>query len=232
MYVRIDAASEKLGADFRKQEENYKDEYLTLLEESVAQYQHTISSLQAEYAETNNILSELKQKTNSAIEAAKREEEKKIKQYFYCLQLSDVDKIEIQRLLEIKPYFRNPEPIAKIIWKTYYEKSFNDLIGRILPLDSSIGIYRITNMENQMCYIGQSVDLRERLKTHIKAGLGINATNNKLYTAMQEYGVENFTYEIMENCERNQLNDREKFWIEYYQSNSYGLNSTGGGART
>lgn len=106
------------------------------------------------------------------------------------------------------------------------------MIGRILPLDSSIGIYRITNMENQMCYIGQSVDLRERLKTHIKAGLGINATNNKLYTAMQEYGVENFTYEIMENCERNQLNDREKFWIEYYQSNSYGLNSTGGGART
>lgn len=232
MYSRIDAASEKLGADYRKYQEEYEDEYLSLLEDNVEIFKKQINVLKNEYDITSNKLQELKQKTDMAIEAAKREEEKKTKQYFYCLQLSEVDTVEIERLINIKPYFRNPEPIAKIIWKMYYEKSFNDLIGRILPTTSSIGIYRITNKENQMCYIGQSVDLKERLKTHIKAGLGIGATNNKLYTSMQQYGVENFTYEILEICERSQLNDREKFWIDYYQSNSYGMNSTGGGART
>lgn len=232
MYNKLDLASEKLGADFRKQEEEYQDEYLLLLEENVSLFKEQIDALKTEYQETSEQLEDLKKKTSMAIEAAKREEEKKTKEQFYCLQLSDIDKIEIQRLLDITPYFRNSEPIAKIIWKVYYESAFNDLIGRILSTTSTIGIYKITNVENQMCYIGQSVDLKERLKTHIKAGLGIGGSNNALYTSMRKNRVENFTYEILEICERSKLNEREKFWIEYYQANTYGLNSTGGGART
>lgn len=232
MYNKLDLASEKLGADYRKQEEQYQDEYLLLLEENARLFKERINDLKTEYQETSNKLEDLKKKASMAIEAAKRDQEKKTKEYFYCLQLSDVDKIEIQRLLDIVPYFRNSEPIAKIIWKVYYESAFNDLIGRILPQSSTIGIYKITNIENQMCYIGQSVDIKERLKTHIKAGLGIGGSNNPLYTAMRKFRVENFTYEVIELCERSQLNEREKFWIEYYQANTYGLNSTGGGART
>lgn len=231
MYSKLDLASEKLGADFRKQEEEYKDEYLLLLEENVSIFKDKIDALKVEYQETSNRLEDLKKKTSMVIEAAKRDEEKKNKEYFYCLQLSDIDKTEIQRLIDITPYFRNSEPIAKIIWKVYYENAFNNLIGRILSPTDTIGIYKITNIENQMCYIGQSVDLKERLKTHIKAGLGIGGSNNALYTSMRKYRVENFTYEILEYCERSLLNDREKFWIDYYQANTYGLNSTGGGAR-
>lgn len=231
MYTKLDLASEKLGADFRKQEEEYQDEYLLLLEENASIFKEQIDALKAEYQETSEQLEDLKKKTSMAIEAAKREEEKKTKEYFYCLQLSDIDKTEIQRLIDITPYFRNSEPIAKIIWKVYYESAFNDLTGRIIKPSSTIGIYKITNIENQMCYIGQSVDLKERLKTHIKAGLGIGGSNNALYTSMRKNRVENFTYEILEYCERSALNEREKFWIDYYQANVYGLNSTGGGAR-
>lgn len=49
---------------------------------------------------------------------------------------------------------RDSEPINKVIWKVYYEKPCNDMIGRILGNKKRSGIYKITNIENKMCYIG------------------------------------------------------------------------------
>ena len=54
-----------------------------------------------------------------------------------------------------------------------------------LSFKEKIEIAKITNKENGMCYIGQSVNLADRLRAHIKAGLGIDSSNNKLYTAMK-----------------------------------------------
>lgn len=64
-----------------------------------------------------------------------------------------------------------------------------------------------------MCYVGQAANIADRWKTHIKRGLGAEPlVNNKLYPAMIKYGVENFTFEIIEECERNKLNEREDYW--------------------
>jgi hypothetical protein len=69
------------------------------------------------------------------------------------------------------------------------------------------------------------------MKQHIKAGLGIGASaTNKLYQSMLEYGVHNFTFELLEECPKEQLNEKEVFWIETYQSNKFGLNTTKGGS--
>lgn len=120
---------------------------------------------------------------------------------------------------------RNPEVLNKLIWKTYFERPTSDLINRIIGVNKIItGIYKITNNLNSKVYIGQSVDISTRLKAHIKAGLGIDSSNNKLYTEMKDIGVENFSFEIIEECERAQLNERERFWIEYYQSTDFGYN--------
>jgi hypothetical protein len=53
-----------------------------------------------------------------------------------------------------------------------------------------------------LCYIGQSVNIKERFREHIKCGLGIGTSNNKLYSAMKREGVENFIFEIIETCDR------------------------------
>ena len=56
------------------------------------------------------------------------------------------------------------------------------------------------------------MDLRDRWSTHIKTGLGAETpTRNKLYPAMLAFGVENFTFEVLEECSSEQLNEREKF---------------------
>ena len=93
------------------------------------------------------------------------------------------------------------------------------------------GIYKLTNTKNQKIYIGQAVDIGTRWKDHIKAGLGIDTPNNMLYSAMMEDGVENFTFEVLEECGRSHLNDREKYYIAFYRSQEWGYNMSRGGAR-
>jgi hypothetical protein len=98
---------------------------------------------------------------------------------------------------------RDKEPLNKIIWKCYYEKPTTDLIGRVIGLGISTGIYKITEIASGKCYVGQSVNIAERFKQHIKRGLGAETpTKNKLYPAMQAIGIENFTFELIEECSR------------------------------
>jgi len=100
------------------------------------------------------ILNDLKEKVNAAVQANIREEEIRNKDNFYRLELSELDIQEIKKLREIEPYLRDSKPLNKVIWKVYYEHPFNLLIGRILGAGRHSGIYKITNLENKMCYIG------------------------------------------------------------------------------
>lgn len=92
-----------------------------------------------------------------------------------------------------------------------------------------IGIYKITNNINNNCYIGQSVYIEERWKEH-KSKYNWERENKKpLYLAFQKYGLENFSFEIIEECEPEQLNLKEQYWIDYYNSYNNGYNMTSGG---
>jgi hypothetical protein len=69
----------------------------------------------------------------------------------------------------------------------------------------------------------------DRWKQHIKCGLGIDTpAQNKLYKAMLKDGVTNFTFELLEQCDRQLLNDKERFYINLYQAYEFGYNSTSG----
>ena len=93
-----------------------------------------------------------------------------------------------------------------------------------------IGIYKITNKINGHCYIGQSVDINRRWQSHRK-NYGIES-NISLYQAFNKYGLDNFSFEIVEECSIEELNDKEKFYIEYFQSYINGYNMTKGGEGT
>lgn len=86
-----------------------------------------------------------------------------------------------------------------------------------------IGIYKITNKENNLCYIGQSKNLEKRLHSHM-----CSYEDSEIDKAIRENPF-NFTYEIIENCKEEELNDREIYWIEYYNSYYHGYNETKGG---
>lgn len=94
------------------------------------------------------------------------------------------------------------------------------------------GIYKITNLVNQKSYIGQSRRIEVRWKEEQAASQNVNsvAYNYLLSRAFRKYGLDNFSFEIIEVCNKEELNDREKYWIKYYHSfGSDGYNQTPGG---
>ena len=220
---KMNQAAEIMSKKYHDMEEVAKNEYKIALEDCVSSFQQQITAKQNELLKVNKKLSDLAAKLTSAVEAAKRAEELRIKQDFYRLQLSQADIEEITRLREVTPYLRDSEPLNKVIWKVYYEKPYTDLIGRVVGTGTHTGIYKITNIENQMCYIGQAANIADRWKQHIKRGIGAETpTRNKLYPAMLELGVENFTFEIVEECERSKLNEREDYWQKFFHAKDFG----------
>lgn len=187
-------------------------------------------SKQLEIQELEKILDNYKAKQDAYIAAQIREQEKEEKEEFYKIQISDSDLIEVNRIREIIPYFRTARPLCKAIWESYYRNPTNDLLSRIGAVDGATGIYMITNTKNGKPYIGQARNLNERLKTHIKSGLGIDTPNAYLYTEMTRDGVENFTFEILETCEVEQLNEREIYYIDFYKTQEFGNNEKAGGS--
>lgn len=103
------------------------------------------------------------------------------------------------------------------------------LCNNVLGTNIVSGIYKITNQETNECYIGQAVDVAKRWKDHAKCGLGIDTpANNQLYQAMKEYGLHSFSFELLENCSKEDLNEKEQKYIDIYQSYDYGYNQNKG----
>lgn len=174
-------------------------------------------------------IDKIKSSLSAGVEARLREQQKKDKINFYKLSINDADLADVKMLENLKASFHKPVVLSKLIWTQYFQKQMTELCDRVLGKKTICGIYKITNLNSEQCYIGQSVDVSKRWKDHCKCGLGIEASaTNKLYNNMQKNGVWNFSFELLEECSRNLLNEKERFWIEMYQSDKFGLNTTKG----
>ena len=170
-------------------------------------------------------LESLQSAVNAAVELNKKQQEQEDYNDYHRLQLSEQDILDIHKLyevsLELSPQARTA--INKVIWKIYYEKPYSDLIGRVIGNTPKMGIYKLTNMNNQMCYVGQAVNIGDRWKTHIKCAIGAEEhSDNKLYNAMSGCGPWKFTFEIIEECTRDKLNQKEDYWQNFYHAKDYG----------
>lgn len=94
-------------------------------------------------------------------------------------------------------------------------------------------IYKITNTLNNKIYIGQTIkSVEKRFQQHKNNSNKPYFSQIVLYKAFNKYGIENFICEEIEQVENNLLDEREKYWIEYYDSFFNGYNSTLGGRAT
>ena len=89
-------------------------------------------------------------------------------------------------------------------------------------------VYKITNIKNGKMYIGKTeLTIKERFQQHCRDSKKIEKNNRPLYKAMNKYGVESFVVEELE--ETNFPEEREKYWIEFYNTFKNGYNATIGG---
>ena len=209
--------------------EQYSNTIDKCYETKEKEFELKIQQIREERESVENQLSQIKTVYEAATAARIREKEDQTKRMFYQLQIPKTQISDMTKLEEWKRELNDPSIVSKIIWSSYVIKPASDLCNRVLGTSAVCGIYKITNILTGDIYIGQSVNIADRWKNHIKCGLGIDASStNKLYNNMQEYGVWNFTFEILQKCSRDKLNEKERFWIEMYQSNKVGLNVTKG----
>ena len=91
-------------------------------------------------------------------------------------------------------------------------------------------IYKITNTINGKSYIGQTIqNVKERFYQHCATKCSKVVSNMAIHRAIKKYGKSNFTVEVIEEIDSTNLNDRERYWIKYYNSYNNGYNSTKGG---
>ena len=215
--------AEELATRFQEHQEEVQNEYLLTMQEMSQDVAKRLTQYREELIALEDAIADKQAIVAAAVAANKRAAEMASEQDFYRLILSDEDLSEIGRLREVVPYLRDSEPLNKVIWKVYYEKPYTDLIGRVVGTGTHTGIYKITNITNNMCYVGQAANIAERWRQHIKRGIGAETpTRNKLYPAMASFGVENFTFEIIEECDRELLNDKEDYWQDYFHAKDFG----------
>lgn len=102
----------------------------------------------------------------------------------------------------------------------------------IKKLPHSTGIYRVYNKFNNACYIGQAKDIYDRFNSHHiydYKNKNNRCYNTKFYSALREYGLDAFEVEILELCSEELLDEKEIYYINYYDSFQHGYNSTSGG---
>ena len=198
-------------------------------EEVEEEFDNNVAKLREQQAQIVKELDKMCQTRAAAHEALLKEIEVKENKDNYRLKPSDSDLSDARRLEIVKRELNKPRILAMLIWQTYYQPLAKKLFPLILKDKTKCGIYKITNLITDECYIGQSVDIYKRWNDHCKCGLGIDTPpGNKLYKAMQEYGLENFTFELLEECSNSELDEKEAYFIKFYQADTYGYNGTKG----
>ena len=217
--TKMQVATENLERALELEAQKYQEN----VQSFKTQYDETVSSLMEQYKSLEENVALMRSTNDAAVAAAKRAEEMKDQQNYYRIHLTDADIHEIELLRQVEPHLRDKEPLNKVIWKCYYEKPTTDMIGRVIGSGIHTGIYKITEIETSKCYVGQAANLADRWKQHIKRGVGAEApTRNKLYPAMIAAGPENFTFEIVEECDRTLLDEREDYWQDYFKAKEFG----------
>lgn len=166
----------------------------------------------------------------SILEPVRALEREKDEMLYQTIQISEENKQDIAYLLnEVLPVLRHPDILCKLIWSEFIQKPMNEMLARNV-IEEVCGIYKITNIENKKCYIGKSLNVKKRLQDHVKGALGIRTiSDQKIHREMAREGIWNFRFELLCECEKEELSEKEKYYISYFDSQNYGYNVASGG---
>lgn len=221
------AENEKQRIEIDKQKKEIFDDYGEVVKEYEGMKVRAKEKYDKVMEEYDTTIAKKKKEIQSLIEQFKKDEEARKEADFYRIPISSAAKNDIDKLKGVAAQLSKPATLYKLIWKEYYENGFNAMIGRVLGGDKDKGgIYKITDIRNQMCYIGQTTNFKNRWRTHAKRAVKAEeGTSNRLYQEMWENGLENYTFQIVEICSKENLTEREKFYIDFFNSKEWGFNS-------
>ena len=211
---------------FAQHQEEYINEIIKLADEAELKKQEIREGIEHEKEK----LSKYQNYYCSILEPVRALEREKDEMLYQTIQISEENKQDIAYLLnDVLPVLRHPDILCKLIWSEFIQKPMNEMLARN-AIEEVCGIYKITNIENKKCYIGKSLNVKKRLQDHVKGALGIRTiSDQKIHREMAREGIWNFRFELLCECEKEELSEKEKYYISYFDSQKYGYNVASGG---
>lgn len=203
-----------------------------LREDMTAQLTEEIEKGNATLESLKEVIEEYQAKQNAINEQILRQRALDEQQDFYRICIPDEDLEDINYLLSIIDRLRNKEILSKLIWTEYLQKPFKKMMNNVLGnTDPKNVIYKITNLKTQEIYIGKTSGLvSNRWTEHIKTSLNIGTIKrSNIHKALYQHWSD-FSWEVLEKVDGEaKLGEREKFYVNFYQSTIYGYNIKSGG---
>lgn len=208
---------------------DYRDLKMVQANTQLEQKQQLAEELKSQIEVIKSELEEERNKRAAINEEILRQRKLEQEQDFYRIQLDPDDTDDIEILRSVTARLRHPEAINKVIWTGYYQKPLAELRKRILTNGDVSGVYKITRLKSGEIYIGQTTSVDKRWQEHVKSALGVGTlASSQLHRVMKSDGPENFTFELLEEVPKDKLRERESYYIDFYDSKTYGLNSVTG----
>ena len=201
--------------------EKIRQDKLTILNAEYKQFESDQEEIkrktQIEIEEIINLLDDYRSQREAVNLAILREKELKEKENFYKIVIPENDQEDIEVLKTIGPRLRNREALNKLIYDVFVKRPLNELIKRVTNGKEISGIYKITYIKTGEAYIGKSTNISTRWQNHIKTACGLEgAARTTFHNRLEQDGIWNYTFEILEEVPKDKLSEREKFYIELY----------------
>ena len=222
----------------KKTKEEYYSQQL-VAEERECQSKIDIYNAAAEqvYNEAQQKIQDIEQQTqflqerfNNLLLPLQQYEKDQQAKLYYTIQIPEEYRNDIDYLLTtVTQKVQHPDIINKLIWSEYIKPYLDDTFKRV-GIESKSGIYKITNITSGKSYIGKSTDIKKRISDHMKSSIGIKSiADQAVHHAILEQGIWNWAIECITYCDKDQLSDLEKYYIDFFKTQEFGYNKKEGG---
>ena len=220
---------ERMKNEFKTREAALERQYQFKQQQFEEDFQVLNDALQDELKAVKTELDEFQTKRAAVNEAIRRERELEEKEDFYRISIKENDIKDIEVLRSIEPRLTNREVLNKLIYEVFIKRPLMEMEKRVLKGQKIGGIYKITYIKTGEAYIGRSVDIGNRWKEHCLSSLNIGTiAHSTFHNILAEKGLQNFTWEVLEEVDKEKQSSREKYWVDFYQTNKQ-YNSKAGG---
>lgn len=221
----MNIAKDKVEAEQEKMQKAAQESF----EKTMADMGIQAEAARAQIEVLTKEIAEYSAKQSAINEAILRQRALEEQQDFYRVCLGPEIANDVEILNTARRNLKKPEIIDKIIYDNYVGKPVLEMVKRVLQNTTCSGIYKITCIKTGEIYIGKSTDVKSRWQQHCKSAFNCGTiAHSLLHTKMKQYGIENFTFELVEQVPKEQLSEREKFYINFYQTKETGLNERNG----
>lgn len=132
---------------------------------------------------------------------------------------------ELQKTLSVS----FSKAMNKVLWTELVRQPTTEMVKRLTGGERISGIYKITNTETGWSYIGRSVNVGNRLTEHVRSAIGASSTAQQQVHKEMGKNLLDWEFEILEKVDEDKLGEREKFYIDFYDTVNLGYNRARGG---